>query len=253
MKTVPLRGKYACGRVALVDDRDYELVMQYRWYVLERPGTETRRPVGPYAGANWKEQGRTRHILMHCLIMGVKGIDHRDHDGLNNQRSNLRVATGSQNNQNMRPKRGARSPYKGVTWSSQHRKWQARIKADGYIHHLGSFLSELEAAYAYDAAARQMFGEYACPNFQDVSTQAMRDEWQDAAAEVERAEYHANRAAWWERREFETRVCTVCGGEYQTKAHFPTLYCGSRCKDKARYWRKKERELEGRLFQAMLT
>lgn len=251
MKTVPLRGKKAAGRVAVVDDEDYALVSQYRWYVLERAATETKSHVGPYAAANWKENGRTRHILMHCLIMGTrKGVDHRDHDGLNNQRSNLRVATGTQNNQNMRAKRGARSPYKGVTWSRQKRKWQAKIKADGRIRYLGSFLSELEAAYAYDAAARELFGEFACPNFQAEPTQAMRDEWRSAAAAAaaERSEYHANRTAWWTQREPETRVCTFCGGDYQTKVSFPTLYCGRKCLDKAHYWRNKERELEGRLF-----
>src|SRR6185437_13748204 len=101
MKTVPLGGKNARGRVVLVDDEDYELVSQYRWHVLEQvePG---RRPVGPYAKTTRKLNGRYVTIRMHILIMGRKGIDHRDHNGLNNQRSNLRIATGSQNNQNMR-------------------------------------------------------------------------------------------------------------------------------------------------------
>lgn len=248
METVPLRGKYARGRVVLVDDGDYGLVRPYRWYVLERLGSATRLPVGPYAIANWKNKGRTHHVLMHCLIMGIKGVDHRDHDGLNNQRSNLRVATGSQNNQNARARSAAKSPYKGVGWSSQRHKWQAKIRADGRNLHLGFFTSELEAAYVYDAAARELFGEFACPNFPVGPTQAMREEWQAAAAEIERAEYHAARSAWYARREAETRVCTICGGEYQTKATFPTLYCGSRCKDKAYYYRAKERELAGRLF-----
>jgi hypothetical protein len=248
VKTVPLHGKKAAGRVALVDDEDYDLVMQYRWHVLERAATATKSYVGPYATTNWKEKGKIRHALMHCLIMGAKGIDHADHYGLNNQRSNLRIATGSQNNQNMRPRRGAKSPYKGVSWNSRNRRWLVHIKADGRIRYLGSFFSDLEAAYVYDAAARELFGEFACPNFPEGPTQAMRDEWRVAAAGVQRHEYHANRPAWWAQREPETRICTVCGGEYQTKAHFPTLYCGDKCKGKAYYYRVKERELEGRLF-----
>jgi len=84
MKTVPLHGKKAAGRVARVNDEDYDLVMQYRWRVHDPDPRPGRRRNGPYAVTS---VGRSGVLRMHCLIMGVNGVDHRDHDGLNNQRS----------------------------------------------------------------------------------------------------------------------------------------------------------------------
>lgn len=251
MKTVPLHGAKAAGRVALVDDEDYDLVMQYKWHVVEKLPTATTRGAGPYAQANCRDRADRTTILMHCLIMGAVGIDHEDHDGLNNQRHNLRPATYVQNGANQRPQRAARSQYKGVYWDNDKRKWYAQIGVDGRSRHLGYFYSEIEAAYAYDAEARLRFGVFACPNFPDVPTRGMRDEW--AVAEVViRAERSSNRSAgrdaWWAQREMETRVCTFCGEGYQTKCARPTLYCGGRCKTAAGRRNRKERELEGRLF-----
>ena len=248
MKTVPLHGKKAAGRVVRVDDGDYDLVMQYRWNVYERPATATTRGSGPYATTNIGD-GRAgrRSLRMHCLIMGAKGIDHRDHDGLNNQRSNLRVATQTQNAHNMRSHRPSKSSYKGVIWSSHKRRWTVKIIALGRAHHIGYFWSELEAAYAYDAAAREYFGEFACTNFPEGPAQEMRDEWEHEAAEHS-FDWSADRSEWWAQREAETRVCTICGKEYQTRCSKPTLYCGVNCNAAAKRRRAKERELEGRLF-----
>jgi AP2 domain len=168
---VPLYGKKAAGRVAWVDNGDFESVMQYRWHVTERARSETRRPVGPYAVTNIYVNGKPTSLLMHCLIMGITGVDHIDHDGLNNRRSNLRPATGTQNLGNQRPHlSSATSPYKGVSWFSPARRWQAGIQVAKRKYHLGYFASEIEAAYAYDAAARELFGEFACPNFPDEPT-----------------------------------------------------------------------------------
>src|SRR5258708_9050696 len=66
MRTVPLHGKKAAGRVAVVDDEDYELVSPYRWHVLENP--RPGRINGPYAAAGHS------HVLMHNLILGVKAL-----------------------------------------------------------------------------------------------------------------------------------------------------------------------------------
>jgi hypothetical protein len=161
---VPLYGKKAAGRVAIVDDGDYDLVMQHRWHVREarRP---SGRVSGPYAITNY---GKTT-IFMHNLIMGRTRIDHANGNGLDNRRSNLRPATNGQNMANRRPNIHSSSPYKGVGWKSSSGKWQARIRVDGTRYTLGFFDSEREAAEAYDAAARVAFGEFARLNFPDAA------------------------------------------------------------------------------------
>jgi hypothetical protein len=166
MKTVPLYGPKAAGRVALVDDEDYELVMQYHWNVRET--ARVRRADGPYATARFMRKGKVTYLLMHKLITEWPGTDHIDHDGLNNQRSNLRPATRSQNGANRRPVLGHSSQYKGVRWYPPRSNWCARIRCQGKLYHLGYFADEADAARAYDTAAREMFGEYASPNFPSV-------------------------------------------------------------------------------------
>ena len=168
MKTVSLGGKKAAGRVALVDDEDYDLVAGYRWCLWEPPGK--RRPGGPYAAANIKlPDGRCTAILMHKMLTGWRQTDHIDHDGLNNQRSNLRPATQAQNAYNARPTLGTSSQYKGVSWHKTAGKWMAQIAYGRKNRYLGLFLSEEAAAAAYDDAARQLGGEYAFLNFPDVA------------------------------------------------------------------------------------
>lgn len=170
---VPLYGKNAAGRVALVDDGDYDLVMQYRWRVYERKQAG-RRGLGPYAVTRITKDGRKVTLQMHVLIMGAKGIDHINHDGLNNRRSNLRPATVAQNTRNSRPRLGASSQYKGVHWATRDRRWRAAIKCDGKSKYLGTFWTERDAALAYDMAARELFGEYAVLNFPEIKAGTSR-------------------------------------------------------------------------------
>ena len=162
VKTVPLHGKKAAGRVALVDDEDYELVMQYRWHVWEKVGRENKRDDGPYAQAPIRLQdGRKSTIRMHKLITGWPATDHANGDGLDNRRANLRPATKTQNLHNARSRSGTSSRFKGVSWHKVVRKWQANIKVDGKRCYLGVFASEEDAAAAYTAAALETQGEYA--------------------------------------------------------------------------------------------
>jgi len=163
VRTIPLGGKRAAGRVALVDDQDYDLVIAYRWHValVSRPG----RDAGPYAQTNAKDgDGRFRSLKMHNLILGCKGVDHINSDGLDNQRHNLRPATTPQNNAHVRPQlRAKTSLYKGVYWDRQHKIWRARIGRPQ--REVGRFASEEDAARAYDAAALALWGEFALLNF----------------------------------------------------------------------------------------
>lgn len=161
MKEVPLHGAKAAGRVALVDDADYEMVMACRWHIFDDP-----RAGGPYAITNVRRHdGGWTTMRMHKLLTGAPSTDHADHDGLNNQRYNLRPSTQHQNQGNERKGAGLSSRFKGVTWNKAAGKWQAQIKVHRRNRYLGLFAQEADAARAYDAAARAAFSEFACPNF----------------------------------------------------------------------------------------
>jgi hypothetical protein len=166
MQTVQLYGKVAAGRVALVDDKDYELVMLYRWSVIEVKQSGDRRPI-PYARAYVPAVGGQKRgsVTMHNLITGIIGVDHANGNSLDNRRSNLRAATQGENTGNKRKRLSASSQYKGVSWHKRTGRWRATIGAAGQRRHLGAFVSEIDAACAYDVAAREAYGEFACVNF----------------------------------------------------------------------------------------
>lgn len=168
MKTIPLY-PLAHGKVALVDDEDHAGLSAYRWTAVvhrkARGGVKTW-----YAVRVFRADGRQVTVLMHRLIMGAaegEEIDHRDSDGLNNQRANLRRCSTAQNAQNMRDRPGS-SSFKGVSWHGGERKWRATIRVAGKQLHLGLYVDEAHAARVYDAAAREHFGEFARPNFVDA-------------------------------------------------------------------------------------
>jgi hypothetical protein len=162
VKEIRLHGAKAAGRVALVDDEDYDLVMAYRWRVWE-VDRGRRRLDGPYAVAHARRAGRPTGVRMHQLITGWSRTDHRNGDGLDNRRGNLRPATNAQNQHNQRPQLGGSSAYKGVY--RQRGKWRAQISVDDRRRYLGVFADEVDAARAYDEAARALFGEFARVNF----------------------------------------------------------------------------------------
>jgi len=151
------------GDWALIDIEDAPRVLQYSWNRLESGQTMV------YARARTHVGGRNcPKILMHRLIVGAKpdqDFDHRDGNGLNNRRCNLRPATVSQNLGNMRRVRSDNtSGFKGVTFSRQRNRWHARIQVDGKRMHLGFFSTKESAAKAYDEAAKRLFGEFAALN-----------------------------------------------------------------------------------------
>ncbi len=107
---------------------------------------------------------------MHMAILGGKRnkeIDHRDGNGLNNQRSNLRFCTHAENMRNRNIQKNNTSGYKGVSWNKNARKWQAVIKYNGTHIYLGLFFCLVSAARTYDGKARELYGEFARLNFQE--------------------------------------------------------------------------------------
>ncbi len=154
---------------AVVNSTDYPPLALYRWQ-------QSRGRVN-YAVSSVRSPTGNIAYFMHRMILGLapedrRMADHIDGDGLNNRRSNLRVATRAQNMQNRRKKAPAASRYKGVSFAAPgplttNGAWRARVQVGGRSIHLGRFATEEEAALAYNAAARTHFGEFACLN--DVS------------------------------------------------------------------------------------
>lgn len=148
------------GRVILVDDADFVFVSQYNWTTVKYKHTF-------YAIRNiFRGHKVIRHVFMHRELLGLHPgdgvkIDHEDGNGLNNQRYNLRHATGTQNNANRRKGTGTTSRFKGVYLDKRRRTWQAEIKIGRRKQYLGSFSDETQAALAYNAAAKQLFGDFA--------------------------------------------------------------------------------------------
>ena len=144
------------GYAALVDAADVLLLAGRRWQAFETHSGIV------YAKSSDK-------VFMHRLLMpGVLQIDHKNRNGLDNRRLNLRPASAGQNGANSRRK-GARrrkdSGFKGVWWDPERQKWAASIGVARRKVHLGRFERAEDAARAYDQAARAYFAEYARPNF----------------------------------------------------------------------------------------
>jgi len=110
---------------------------------------------------------------MHHIIfndISLSPWDHKNHDTLDNRRSNLRKCTYRQNSANRGISKNNVCGYKGVYWNTGHRKWLARIGVDGKKLCLGDFNSKLEAARAYDIAALRYHGEFAFLNFPSTAS-----------------------------------------------------------------------------------
>jgi hypothetical protein len=157
-KTIPLTR----GMEAIVDSKYYP--------ALTAMGKWQYNPKG-YAQKRVRRNGRWTTLQMHqavCELAGIQiaqHIDHRDLDGLNNRRRNLRPATIAQNRQNVRRRSHNRSGFKGVSWKATNRNWVAQIRLDGKPKHLGSFDSPIDAARIYDRAAKRLYGRFARLNF----------------------------------------------------------------------------------------
>lgn len=150
------------GKVALVDDEDYERLSRYRWQALRHRKTW-------YACRTAHSEGERWTSLMHREILGITNrheeVDHKDGNGLDNRRENLRVASLSQNRFNAGKYSTNKSGYKGVSFHTATGRWVASIRANNKQFFLGRFDDPVDAARAYDRKALELHQEFARLNF----------------------------------------------------------------------------------------
>ena len=154
------------GKFAIVDEKNYEMLSKHKWYANYNQGKwYAQREI-------INEEGKRITVRMHRAIMNCpdeKQIDHRNHNGLDNRESNLRICTNTENQHNQQLRKGGSSKYKGVSWKKDIKKWTAHIKKDGVLINLGKFDDEIKAAEIYDIKAKELYGEFACFNFPEGS------------------------------------------------------------------------------------
>ncbi len=143
------------GIRVLIDAQDVELVSHLRW------GMDRRGYV----------YNALTEVQLHRVVMGMtkgdgKEIDHIHHVNWDNRKSQLRIVTRRQNTQNRRGNAVKACRFKGITWDNPHQKFRAQINVNKRVINLGRFVSDEDAARAYDKAARHYFGEFACTNFE---------------------------------------------------------------------------------------
>ena len=160
MKQIPLTK----GKIALVDDADFEWLSQWRWCYNSRGYAARGQRVGP------RILNKTKTVLMHREVLGISGeefsdtnVDHKNRDRLDNRRENLRICTDADNRANSGRRSDNTSGYKGVF--RKRTGWQAQVKKGGKSVFCKTFRTPEEAARAYDEVAKKLFGEFANLNF----------------------------------------------------------------------------------------
>jgi hypothetical protein len=159
--------KLTQGKYALVDDEDYEFLSSMKWQAHREWRTGKRW----YAMRTHRKEGKRKTQMMHRLIThapnGVS-VDHINSDGLDNRKCNLRFCTQRENCANRGPNKDSKSGYKGVYHRPDSRlknKWVAQMSAGGKRTVLGYYKTAIDAARAYDRAAKATQGEFAWTNF----------------------------------------------------------------------------------------
>lgn len=154
--------KLTQGKVALVDDCDFEELNKFKWHAYQCGKNF-------YAGRGIWVDGKTYSIKMHRQILGLTTskihCDHINGNGLDNRRCNLRKCTHAENQRNVGINRLNKTGFKGVSWHSRDKRFEAKIRIEGVKKHIGYFVSVSDAARAYDEAAKKYHGEFAKLNF----------------------------------------------------------------------------------------
>ncbi len=149
------------GLFALVDGEDYDELSNHKWYAQKCGHSFCAvRHIGTHLNRGL--------AYMHRQLLNAqrgKEVDHKNHCALDNRRQNIRVCTKAQNQHNRISSKNTSSKYKGVFWKKGNSAWCAQICNESKKIHLGLFDYEIEAAKAYDVAAKELFGEFAYTNF----------------------------------------------------------------------------------------
>ena len=153
--------KLTQGKVAVIDDADWDLVRGFKWRAWTSPRLKTY-----YAMTDVRrENGSKTTVMMHRLLLGLTDpniqADHRDRNGLNNRRENLRACSNGENKRNRDAQVNNTSGYKGVTFHKKTGKLKASIKLNRKQIHLGYFDTKEAAHAAYCAAASELHGDFA--------------------------------------------------------------------------------------------
>jgi hypothetical protein len=146
------------GFIAFVDDQDFDELNKFKWRVCIYG-----RNIYAERTSKRDHNGKKKNIRMHRQVMRFpkgKVVDHRDHNGLNNQRANLRLCTVQQNALN-NVGTPATSKFVGVCWNKSCKKWNAYISFNRKSINLGLYLNEEDAAIARNKKAIELFGEFA--------------------------------------------------------------------------------------------
>ena len=151
------------GKVALVDDEDYERINQYKWIAL-------KQKCGFYAIRKINTDGKRVNFKMcrEILMLSVEDkciVDHRDRNTLRNLKENLRITDKSLNSHNCKIYKNNKSGYRGVSWHKDANKWQVHFKINGKSINCGIYTDATKAAMAYDLMATKYWGEDATLNF----------------------------------------------------------------------------------------
>jgi hypothetical protein len=141
-----------------VDETELSRVQEHKWFAKQ-----------DHKNKKWYVARTVDCVYLHRFIMGAKKgeqVDHRDGNGLNNQKSNLRFCNHAQNQHNQQIKRFKKtSTYKGVHRPIKWNMWVATIQVNNTTKYIGHFQKEIDAARAYDIAALKYYGEFARLNF----------------------------------------------------------------------------------------
>jgi hypothetical protein len=151
------------GMAALVDDEDYEWLSKYNWHAEKGRYTY-------YAKRNTWIDGKGGTFFMHREILGLKKNDgkigdHKNRNGLDCRRNNLRIVDHSFNNYNCKFQKHNTSGYRGVSFHKQTKRWESYLTVKCVRKHLGRFSDITDAAIAHDHAAMKYFGNDAILNF----------------------------------------------------------------------------------------